>query len=433
MPLEAFLIVLLVLLFFLFASTWIGITLFIAGYVGLAFFTRIPPLGVISNVLWNQSSNQAMMALPLFIFMGELLVRTKISQSLIDGLTPWVNKLPGGLMHLNVVASTFFSAITGSVSATTAMVGNITIPEFKKRKFCDSMSIGSLASAGTLGILIPPSMPMLIYGIISNVSIGQLFIAGILPGLMLASLFSGYIAIRCYFNPSLVPSSGEQFTWRDRLYGLYKITPVTLLIIMVLGSIYTGMATPTESAVVGSLGAMLIAIFTRTLNLEVLKTALLGTVKITCMIMLIIFGAAYFSTMIGFLGVTRALAGAIAAADIGPYTLLFIVSIFYLVLGLSLDGFSMIVMSVPLILPLITAAGFDPLWFGIYLILMVQISQITPPVGFNLFLINGLTGYDIGWIIKAAIPFFFLMLFAILLITIFPGIVTYLPQLMIRR
>ena len=429
MAINAFFILLLLLFFFLFCSTWIGMTLFLIGYIGLNFFSRIPPLAAIGNVLWNQSSSQSMMALPLFIFMGEILVRSRIAESLFNGLAPWVNKLPGGLLHVNILASTFFAAVSGSVSATTATVGNITIPEFKKRKYSDELSIGSLACSGTLGIMIPPSMPMLMYGIISGVSIGQLFVAGLFPGLIMAALFSGYIIIRCRYNPSLAPTTGEHFTWRDRMAGIPMLLPVVLLIALVLGSIYAGWTTPTEAAAVGSFGAILFAMYTRTMNWHVLKTALLGTVNTTCMIMLIVFGASYFSVVIGYLGIPRALARAIAAADIGPYTLLIIVSLFYVVLGCLVDGFSMIVMSVPIILPLMKAAGFDPLWFGIYLVVMVQIAQITPPVGFNLFLLNGLTGLEVFWIAKAALPFFLLMISFTILMTIFPSIVTYLPYL----
>jgi len=419
---------------FLFSGMWISMTLFIVGYIGLNMYTRIPGFSLAGNVIWNQTSSQTMMALPLFIFMGEILVRSKVSEGAFKGLAPWVNRLPGKLLHVNIVACTFFAAVTGSVTATTAMVGNITLPELlKKRSYDQKLTVGSLAVAGTLGIMIPPSMPMLIYGIISGVSIGQLFMAGIIPGIIMAVLFSGYIIVRCIINPSLAPETVENFTWKDRIASLPMLLPVIILILFVIGSIYSGWATPTEAAAVGSLGALLFAVYNRALNWQALKDALLTTVTTTCMIMLIVCGAAFFSAVCGFIGIPRALARTIAQYDIGPYTLLFIVSIFYIILGLSLDGFSMIVMSVPLILPIMTAAGFDPLWFGIYLIVMVQISQVTPPVGFNLFLINNLTGISIFSVSRASVPFFSMMLVFIVLMTIFPSIVTFLPDLSFRR
>ncbi len=417
----------------LFSGLWIGIALFVVGYIGLVCYTSISAGSVLSTVLWNQASSPTMLALPLFIFMGEILVKSKIADSLFLGLAPWVNRLPGGLLHVNTAACAFFAAVSGSVAATTATVGGITIPEFRKRGYSDSLSIGTLACAGTLGILIPPSMPMLVYGFISTVSIGKLFIAGVLPGLALALLFSGYVVVRCLINPSLAPSQGESFTWHDRMAGLPQLLPVVLLILTVLGSIYAGWATPTEAAGVGCFGAIVFAVWNKTMSGKVFKEALLGTVTTSCMIMLIVIGASFFSVSVGYIGIPRSLARFIVEAEMSPYVLMILVTVFYLILGCLVDGFSIIVMTVPLVLPLIKTAGFDPLWFGIYLVLMVQVAQITPPVGFNLFVINGLDQrVSLGFIAKASMPMFFIMLAFTLIITVFPNLILWLPETLMK-
>ena len=430
MAIKAFFILLAVMFGLLFSGCWIGVTLFIVGFVGLSCFTTIPPVSVLGTVLWNQSSSSAMLALPLFIFMGEILVQSKISNKLFSGLSPWVNKLPGRLLHVNTVASAFFAAVSGSVSATTATVGKITIPEFKRRGYSDELSIGTLACSGTIGIMIPPSMTMLVYGIIGNVSVGKLFIGGIVPGILMAILFSLYIIIRCIINPNLAPSSGENFTWKDRLKGLPDLLPVILLILLVLGSIYTGWATPTEAAAIGCFGAMAFAVYTKTLTFKVIKDALMGTVVTTGMIMFIVCASAYFSVTIGYIGIPRALANFVVESGMSKYMLILLVAIFYLILGCLVDGFSMVVMSVPIILPLITAVGFDPLWFGIFLVIMVQVAQITPPVGFNLFLITGISDFSIMQIAKAAMPLFFVMVLFTIFVVLCPQVVLWLPNLM---
>jgi tripartite ATP-independent transporter DctM subunit len=362
--------------------------------------------------------------------MGEILFRSKISENLFKGLSPWINFLPGGLIHINIVASALFAAVSGSSAATTATVGKITLPELFKRNFDRKLVIGSLAGAGTLGFLIPPSMMMLVYGIVSGVSIGKLFIAGILPGILLASLLIVYTMIRCIINPSLAPKSEEKYTWEDRLKTIPQLAPVVILILMVLGSIYTGFATPTEAAAVGVLGALLFAFMTNSMDLNIFTEAVMGSIKTSCMIMLIVCGATYFSVAIGYLGIPGQLTALIGSLGLSKYVLILILSVMYLFLGFLLDGFSMIVMSLPLALPLILAAGFDPLWFGIYLIIMIELAQITPPVGFNLFVINGLVEDDIFSIAKSALPAFFIILLVVVLITAFPQIVLFLPGFM---
>lgn len=422
--------VLFVLIALLAGSVWVGMSLIIVAVFSFEYFTSSPSLTILTNILWNSTNSSTMFALPLFVFMGEILFRSKISENLFKGLSPWINFLPGGLIHINIVASALFAAVSGSSAATTATVGKITLPELFKRNFDRKLVIGSLAGAGTLGFLIPPSMMMLVYGIVSGVSIGKLFIAGILPGILLASLLIVYTMIRCIINPSLAPKSEDKYTWEDRLKTIPQLAPVVTLILMVLGSIYTGFATPTEAAAVGVLGALLFAFMTNSMDLKIFAEAVMGSIKTSCMIMLIVCGATYFSVAIGYLGIPGQLTALIGSLGLSKYVLIIILSVMYLFLGFLLDGFSMIVMSLPLALPLILAAGFDPLWFGIYLIIMIELAQITPPVGFNLFVINGLVEDDIFSIAKSALPAFFIILLVVVLITAFPQIVLFLPGFM---
>ncbi|NCC82116.1 MAG: TRAP transporter large permease subunit [Clostridia bacterium] len=422
--------VFLVLVALLAGSVWVGMSLIIVAIFSFEYFTSSPSLTILTNILWNSTHSSTMFALPLFVFMGEILFRSKISENLFKGLSPWVNFLPGGLIHINIVASALFAAVSGSSAATTATVGKITLPELFKRGFDRKLVIGSLAGAGTLGFLIPPSMMMLVYGIVSGVSIGKLFIAGILPGILLASLLIVYNMIRCIIDPSLSPKTDDKYTWDDRLKSIPQLAPVVTLIVMVLGSIYTGFATPTEAAAVGVLGALIFAFMTNSMDLNIFMEAMMGSIKTSTMIMLIVCGATYFSVAIGYLGIPAQLTAMIGGLGLSKYVLIFILSIMYLFLGCLLDGFSMIVMSLPLALPLILAAGFDPLWFGIYLIIMIELAQITPPVGFNLFVINGLVEDDIFTIAKSALPAFFIILLVVVLITAFPQIVLFLPGFM---
>ena len=418
------------LLLFLGGSVWIGIALFLVGIGGFFVFTDVSFGAILANVVWNNTSGSAMMALPFFIWMGEILFRSRISESLFRGLSPWMDSIPGRLVHVNILACTFFAAVSGSSAATTATVGKITVPELQKRGYDHDLSIGSLAGAGTLGFMIPPSMMMLVYGIIGDVSIGKLFIAGFIPGFMIAFLFSAYILIRCLITPSLAPRGEDRYSWKDRFLALPAIAPVVILVLFVLGSIYMGWSTPTEAGAIGVLGAFFFAALTRSLTWEVFKVSLMGTVKTSCMIMLIVMGASYLSNVIGYLGITRALTDYVTTLGLSPYALIIILSILYLILGCLVDGFSMIVMTAPVVIPLIQAAKFDPIWFGIYLVLMIELAQVTPPVGFNLFVISGLNNDSLVTIAKAAFPFFLLMLLATFLITVFPEIVLYLPNKM---
>ncbi len=420
------------LFLFLGGTVWIGISLFMVGLLGLIIFTDLPALTIMSNIVWNNTSGSTMMALPLFVFMGEILFRSKISENLFNGLSPWMDRIPGRLIHVNVFASTLFAAVSGSSAATTATVGKITLPEFRKRGYDRTLCVGSLAGAGTLGFLIPPSMMMLVYGIMADVSIGKLFVAGFIPGIIIALTFSGYVMYRCVKDPELAPAGDLSYTWGDRLRSIPLLAPVIILVTIVLGSIYAGWATPTEAAAVGVAGALFFALLTKSLTWQIFKDALMGSVKTSCMIMWIVCGAAFLSVAVGYLGIATSLTAFVSGLGLSRYTLILILSIMYLVMGCLLDGFSMIVMSLPIALPLINQAGFDPIWFGIYLVIMIQLAQITPPVGFNLFVINGLIDDDIGKIAVAALPFFVMLLAVTALLTFFPDIVLFLPRMMVR-
>ncbi len=418
------------LVLFMGGTLWVGISLFLVGFGGFIIFTELPFGAILATTGWNNTSGSAMMALPMFVWMGEILFRSRISENLFKGLTPWMDRIPGRLLHVNILACTFFAAVSGSSAATTATVGKITVPELTKRGYNKSLTVGSLAGAGTLGFLIPPSMMMLVYGIIGDVSIGKLFIAGIVPGFMLAGIFGLYIMVRCLITPSMAPAGAEQHTWLQRLQAIPEILPVLVLILAVLGSLYAGWATPTEAGAVGVVGSMVFAFTTGDMNVQVLRKSLMGSIKTTSMIMLIVLGASYLSVVVGYLGITRKLTLFVTEMGLSPFMLIVILSVLYIILGCLVDGFSMIVMTTPIVLPLITAAGFDTVWFGIYLVLMIELAQITPPVGFNLFVISSINNDDLLTIARDAMPFFSLMVLATALVTVFPQIVLFLPNLM---
>ena len=412
---------------------WVGFSLFIVGFLGMLLFSPLPPGPNMGSSLWATVEKWEYVALPLFILMGEILYRSGISEKLFKSLVPWLYRLPGGLLLMNIVSCTLFAAVSGSSAATTATVGRITLAEFDKLGYDKSLAMGSLAGAGTLGFLIPPSLIMIVYAILAEVSIGKMFIAGVLPGLLLAGIYSSYIIYRGIRNPEIAPQSQESYSWQERIVGLKDLAPTMLLIIMVLGSIYGGVATPTEAAAIGVFGATVFACFNRQMTFKIMFECLVGAVKTNAMIMLIVVGAGFLSRVMGFLGIPAAIATAISGMGLSPYMLMILLGAFYILLGCLLDGFSIVVMTLPIALPMVVAAGFDPIWFGIYLILMVEVSQITPPVGFNLFVIQGLTGEPIIKIAGYALPFFFLMLLTTAILTIFPEIALYLPQLMTTK
>ncbi len=439
-PLLLALILLLVMFFLLLSSLWIGASLMLTGLVGMLIYQHnLPPAlsiydkigNLLAGSFYDTLNSWSLAALPMFILMGEILYRSKVSSRLFNGLMPFLNRVPGKLLHINVVACSLFAAISGSSAATTATVGKITLHELKKRNYDKSLAIGSLAGSGTLGFLIPPSLIMIIYGVLANVSIGKLFIAGILPGLLLALSYSIYIMLRSSLNKDLVPGKLEQYSFKQKLVAAKELLPVLALIFVVLGSIYGGFATPTEAAALGVLGSVLLAALFRSLSLSVIKQALLSAIITTGMISFIIASAGFLAQVIAFLGIARALSQLVVTLELSPLSLILVVGLMYLVLGMILDGISIVVMTLPIVLPIITLAGYDPLWFGIFLVFMVEISQITPPVGFSLFVLQGISGESIGAILRASFPFFLIMILTIMIITFFPQIVFYLPHKMI--
>lgn len=440
-PLTLTLILFGILLLFLLSGLWIGFSLFSVGICGMLLYkTNLPPTlsiwdkigGLMANSVWNSMNSWALTALPLFILMGEILFRTAISTRLLNGLVPWLSRIPGRLFHINVVACSLFAAVSGSSAATTATVGKITLHELSERGYNRSLAIGSLAGAGTLGFLIPPSLIMIIYGVLSDTSIGKLFIGGIIPGLTLAFLYSSYIVICALVRPDIVPDSKETYSLADKIIAVKELLPVLSLVGVVLGGIYLGFTTPTEAAAIGVLGALVLAAFYRNLSWQNFREALMNAVQTTCMICLIIAGAAFLAQVVGFIGIARGISSYIAALDVSAYMLLVVLGLMYLILGMILDGISIVVMTLPIVLPIILNAGFDPLWFGVYLVIMVELSQITPPVGFSLFVIQGIAYEPVGRIIKATLPFLMIMVLMVVLITIFPELVLYLPNKMVN-
>jgi tripartite ATP-independent transporter DctM subunit len=415
------------------AGIWVGFSLFIVGFMGMVIFSPLPAGNNMASSVWATIEKWEYVALPLFILMGEILYRSGISEKLFKSLVPWLYRLPGGLLLMSIVSCTLFAAVSGSSAATTATVGRITLAEFDKLGYDRRLAMGSLAGAGTLGFLIPPSLIMIVYAILAEVSIGKMFMAGILPGLLLAGIYSGYIIYRGIRNPAIAPRTQESYSWKERLVGLKDLAPTLILILMVLGSIYGGVATPTEAAALGVLGATVFAFLNQQMNLKILFDCLVGAVKTNAMIMMIVVGAGFLSRVMGFLGIPATITRTITEMGLSPYLLMILLGGFYILLGCLLDGFSIVVMTLPIALPMVTAAGFDPIWFGIYLILMVEVSQITPPVGFNLFVIQGLTGEPIVQIARYALPFFFLMLLTTAILTIFPDIALFLPNLMLTK
>ena len=421
---------LVVLLALLAGGVWIGAVLLITGYIGMAMFTQAPAGPLMATTVWSSSSNWALTALPLFIWMGEILFRSRISEDMFRGLAPWVARLPGGLLHTNVLGCGIFAAISGSSAATAATIGRMTVPELTQRGYAQKMVIGSLAGAGTLGLLIPPSIIVIVYGVAADVSIARLFVAGVLPGVLLMTLFSGFIAIWALLKPGLQPVRDDRISFGAKIAAAKYLIPTVLLIGAVVGSIYTGVATPTESAALGVVGALILAAASRSLSMKVFIEGVGGAVRTTCMISFILMGASFLTTAMGFTGIPRVLAEWIGHSGLAPWQLIAALTLLFMLLGCFIDGISMVVLTAAVVLPSVRAAGIDLLWFGVFVVLVVEMSQITPPVGFNLYVLQSLTGRDMFYIARASLPFFLLLLVAVALIWAFPQIVTFLPAQM---
>jgi C4-dicarboxylate transporter DctM subunit len=420
---------LIVLLFAVLGSgLWIGLSLLGVALVGMELFTQRPVGDSMALTVWGSTSSWTLTALPLFLWMGEILFRSKLSNDMFKGLAPWLNWLPGRLLHTNVVGCTIFAAISGSSAATCATIGKITLPELKKRGYPDAQAIGTLAGAGTLGLLIPPSIIMIVYGVAANVSIAKLFLAGVVPGLMLAALFSGYIVVWSLLNRDRLPGKEPQTTLREKLHASRHLIPVVALIALVLGGIYSGIATATEAAALGVAGSLVLARMEGSLNWASFREGLVAACRTYCMIGLILAGAAFLTLAMGFIGLPRQVAEFIGALQLSPFALMLLLVVFFIVLGCFLDGISMVVLTIAVLLPTVQAAGFDLIWFGIFIVLVVEMAQITPPVGFNLFVLQGLTQREVTWIARTALPLFVLMLAAVLLTYVMPGLALWLPS-----
>jgi tripartite ATP-independent transporter DctM subunit len=412
------------------SSLWIGFALMGTGMAALEWFRDVPVARMVARDVWSSMTGEGLLTLPLFILMGDILFHTRLSESLFRGLAPWVHRLPGGLLHVNVIGCTIFAAVSGSSAATTATVGRMTLTELAKRGYDRDLAMGSLAGAGTIGLMIPPSIAMIVYGVLAEASILELFISGVVPGLVLAALYSGWIVYRALTDPSIQPAADERPTWRERIVALRDLGPVVFLIVAVIGSMYAGFASVTEAAAVGVAGALVVAAAQSTLTWPNLRSALMSTVRTCAMIGLILCGALFLAKAMTLLGVPRGVSEWVQSLGLSPYTLMLVLFLVYLVLGCFLDGLSAMVMTLPVALPLVLAAGFDKIWFGIFLVATIELSNVTPPVGFNLFVIQQMTGVPQMRVVRAALPFALLLCVLCALLTAFPDVVAWLPRTM---
>jgi len=423
---------LIVLLFVILGSgVWIGIALLAVGWAAMEMFTSRPVGAAMVTTIWGSASSWTLTALPMFIWMGEILFRTRLSEDMFKGLAPWMQRLPGRLIHTNVIGCTIFAAISGSSAATCATIGKMSIPELRKRGYPEGMIVGSLAGSGTLGLLIPPSLIMIVYGVQTNTSIAQLFIAGVIPGLTLAGLFMLTVMIWALIEGKNVPGADMSLSFLQKIYAARHLIPSVALIVIVLGSIYAGFATATEAAAVGVAGALIVSTVQGDMNWKVFKESLMGATRLSCMIALILSGAAFLTLAMGFTGLPRHLAEWIDSLNLSSGMLIVVLTVFYVVLGCFLDGISMVVLTMAVVMPTIERAGFDLLWFGIFIVIVVEMAQITPPVGFNLFVLQGMTGHQITYIGKVAFPFFLMMCVMVAMLVWFPELVTWLPRQMV--
>lgn len=424
------LFILVVMLVLLMSSLWIGFALLGTGLIAIEWYRDLPIHRVLAQDVWARISADELVTLPLFILMGDILFHTRLSESLFRGLAPWAQRLPGGLLHVNVFGCTLFAAVSGSSAATTATVGKMTLPELLRRGYDRDLAMGSLAGAGTIGLLIPPSIPMVVYGVIAEVSILDLFIAGIIPGLVIAASYVGWIMFRALTDPKVAPRDDARPSWGERLAALRDLGPVLFLILVVIGSMYTGIASVTEAAAIGVGGALLVAAFQRSLTWPNMKRALLSTIRTNAMIGLILCGALFLAKAMTMLGIPNAVSAWVESLGLSPAMLIFVLLIVYLILGTALDGLSAMVMTLPVALPLIAAAGFDKVWFGIFLVVTIELSNVSPPVGFNLFIIQQMTGDSQARVAWASLPFCVLLVVFVAVMTIWPEMILWLPATM---
>ncbi|GGE63019.1 MAG TPA: TRAP transporter large permease subunit [Paenalcaligenes hominis] len=411
-------------------GVWVSVSLFVTGVVGILLFSNAPLVNVLATNIWSSSAEWSLAALPLFIWMGEILFRSRMSKDLFTGLAPWMRSLPGGLGHVGILASGIFAAVSGSSAATCATVAKVTVPELKARGYDEKLILGTISGSGTLGLLIPPSIILIVYGVAAEISIARLFVAGVLPGVMMIGLFMGYVAIWSARHPDKVPAKDPPLSFKEKIKATRTLLPVTLLILGVMGSIYTGIASPTDSAAVGVVLALLLSWAFGDLNWKTFKESLMAALLSSSMIAFILAGSAFLTIAMGYSNIPMNLARWISDMGMSPYALLAVLTVFFIVLGSFLDGISIVVLTTAILLPAVQAVGIDPIWFGLYLVLVVEMAQITPPVGLNLFVLQGMTGRDIVYLSKASFPFFLMLVLGVLLVIIFPQIILTLPELM---
>ncbi|MEW6689902.1 MAG: TRAP transporter large permease subunit [Pseudomonadota bacterium] len=424
-------ILLVLLLALLAGGLWIAMAMSIVAWTGLQFFTSSPPEVNLFQSFWGSSASWTLAALPLFVWMGEILFRTRLSEEMFEGLAPWLGWLPGRLMHVNIFGCGIFAAVSGSSAATCATIGKVALPELRKRGYDERMCLGSLCGAGTLGLLIPPSIIMIVYAVAAEVSILKMFLAGVLPGILLIALFSGTIVAWALLNPDKTPQQVERMTLGERVRRARNLIPCLVLIAFIMGVMFTGYATATEAAAFGVLGALGIAWWSRSLSWASFQSSLMGATRLSCMILFILAGASFLSSAMAFTGIPRALAEWVVSLNVNPYGLIAVLAAIYLLLGMAIDGISMIVLTMTIVLPMVEAAGFDLIWFGIFIVVLVEIAQITPPVGFNLFVLQTMSGRDSHYVALASIPFFCVMLVCVLAVVLFPQLATWLPDLLL--
>ncbi|MEY4794971.1 MAG: hypothetical protein RL724_1907 [Pseudomonadota bacterium] len=434
MELLSFALLLLILLCVLLGTgLWIPMSLAVVGYIGMMAVHPQPGLFLASS-MWESTGSWTLAALPMFVWMGEILFRTKLSEELFNGLSPWVRWLPGRLLHVNILACGIFGSVSGSSAATCATVSKIALPELRRRGYDESVAVGSLATAGTLGIMIPPSIIMVVYAVAAEVSIVRVFIAGMIPGILVMALFSAYIAIWAVLNPTKQPPKEPALSFREKMRASAQLIPCAILIIAVIGTMFVGWATATEAAGFGVLGSLILAAVTRTLTWQSFKESLMGATRLSCMIMFILAGAAFLTKAMALTGIPSALAAGAEALNLGPFGIIAILTVVYLILGTALDGVSMIVLTTSIVVPMVQSAGFDLVWFGIFIVLLVEIAEITPPLGFNLFVMQTMTGKEQTEVAWASLPFFLMLVLTVVLITLFPvTLVTGLPEWLLAR
>jgi len=421
------------MLLLLAGGLWIAITLGVVAWAGMYFFTSSPPALSLVTSMWTSADSWTLSALPMFIWMGEILFRTRLSGQIFSGLAPWLEWLPGKLMHVNVIGCGIFGSVSGSSAATCATIARVALPELRKRGYDEKMALGSLCGSGTLGLLIPPSIIMVVYAVAADVSILRVFIAGIMPGFLLMALFSGAIVVWSWLNPDKTPPAQIAMGWKDRIKATGFLIPCMLLILFVVAVLLGGYATPTEAAALGVLGSLVLAAADGSLTKAACWDSLMGATRLSCMIMFILAASAFLTVTMGFTGVPRALAEWVGSMNLSPYTLIGVLCLIYIVLGAALDGVSMIVLTTSIVLPMVQQAGFDLVWFGIFIVLLVEIAEVTPPVGFNLFVLQNMSGKSSMFVAQASLPFFFMMVLACVLITVYPPIVTWLPDVLMNK